>query len=34
MAKQMCMITKHEMKPMQYTEIHALPFKYNVSLRT
>jgi len=22
------------MKPMQYAEIHALPYKYNVSLST
>jgi len=28
------MITKHSMKPMQYVEIHALPYKYNVSLST
>jgi len=34
MAKQMCMITKHSMKPIQYAEIHALPYKYNVALRT
>jgi len=24
------MITKHSMKPMQYAEIHALPYKYIV----
>jgi len=34
MAKQICMITKHEMNPMQYAEIHALPYKYNVPLST
>jgi len=34
MAKQICMITKHSMKPMQYAEIHALPYKYNVPLST
>jgi len=28
------MITKHCMKPMQYAEIHALPYKYNVPLST
>jgi len=28
------MITKHSMKPTQYTEIHALPHKYNVLLST
>jgi len=28
------MITKHLMKPMQYAEIHVLPYKYNVLLRT
>jgi len=28
------MITKHYMKPMQYADIHALPFKYNVPLST
>ena len=28
------MITKYSMKPMQYSEIHALPYKYNVSLST
>jgi len=32
MAKQICMITKHQMKPMQYAEIHALSYKYNVPL--
>jgi len=26
------MITKYSMKPMQYAEIHALPYKYNVPL--
>jgi len=34
MAKQVCMITKHSMKPIQYAEIHALPSKYNVPLHT
>jgi len=34
MAKHICMITKHSMKPMQYAEIHALPYKYNVPLST
>jgi len=34
MAKQICMITKHSMKPMQYAEIHALLYKYNVPLST
>ena len=29
-----CMITKHSVKPIQYAEIHALPYKYNVPLRT
>jgi len=28
------MITKNSMKPMQYVEIHALPYKYNVPLST
>jgi len=28
------MNTKHYMKPMQYAEIHALPYKYNVPLST
>ena len=28
------MITKYSMKPMQYAEIHALPYKYNVPLST
>jgi len=28
------MITKYSMKLMQYAEIHALPYKYNVPLRT
>jgi len=28
------MITKHLMKPMQYAEIHVLPYKYNVLLST
>jgi len=28
------MITKHSVKPIQYAEIHALPYKYNVPLRT
>jgi len=28
------MITKHQMKPMQYVEIHALPYKYNVPKST
>jgi len=32
MAKQICMIDKHSMEPMQYAEIHALPYKYNVCL--
>jgi len=34
MAKKICMIIKHSMKPMQYAEIHALPFKDNVPLST
>jgi len=34
MAKQICMIAKHYMKPMQYAEIDALPYKYNVPLST
>ena len=34
MAKQICTIIKYKMKPMQYAEIHALPYKYNVSLST
>jgi len=28
------MIAKYSMKPMQYAEIHALPYKYNVPLST
>jgi len=28
------MITKYSIKLMQYAEIHALPYKYNVPLRT
>jgi len=28
------MITKYSIKPMQYAEIHALPYKYNVALST
>jgi len=28
------MITKYSMKPTQYAEIHALPYKYNVPLST
>jgi len=28
------MITKYSIKPMQYAEIHALPYKYNVPLST
>jgi len=32
MAKQIYMITKHSMKPMQYAEINALLCKYNVPL--
>jgi len=28
------MITKYSVKPMQYAEIHALPYKYNVPLST
>jgi len=28
------MITKYSMKPMQYAEIHTLPYKYNVPLST
>jgi len=28
------MIIKYSMKPMQYTEIHALPYKCNVPLST
>ena len=28
------MITKYSMQPMQYAEIHALPYKYNVHLST
>jgi len=34
MVKQVCMITKHQMKLMQYAEIHVLPYKYNVPLST
>jgi len=34
MARQICMITKYSMKPIQYAEIHALPYKYNVPLST
>jgi len=34
MAKQIFMITKHSMKPMQHAEMHALSYKYNVPLRT
>jgi len=30
MAKQISIITKHSMQPMQCAEIHALPYKYNV----
>jgi len=32
MAKQICMIAKHYMKPMQYADTDALPYKYNVPL--
>jgi len=32
MAKQICVIAKLSIKPMQYGEIHALPYKYNVPL--
>jgi len=28
------MITIYSIKPMQYAEIHALPFEYNVPLST
>jgi len=28
------MITKYSMKPIQYAEIHALQYKYNVPLST
>jgi len=28
------MITKYLMKPMQYADLHALPYKYNVPLST
>jgi len=28
------MITKYSVKPMQYAEIHVLPYKYNVPLST
>jgi len=28
------MTTKYSMKPMQYAENHALPYKYNVPLST
>jgi len=28
------MIKKYSMKPMQYAETHALPYKYNVPLST
>jgi len=28
------MIIKHSMKPVQYAEIHALLYKYNVPLST
>jgi len=28
------MITKYSMKPVQYAENHALPYKYNVPLST
>jgi len=28
------MITKYSMKPMQYAEIHASTYKYNVPLST
>jgi len=34
MAKQICVNTKHYMKPTQYAEIHALPYKCNVPLST
>jgi len=34
MAKQICMVTKHSMKPMQYAEIYALPYICNVPLST
>jgi len=34
MAKQICMVTKHQMKPIQSAEIHALQYKYNVTLST
>jgi len=34
MAKHICMITKHQMKSMQYAEIHALPYEYNAPLST
>jgi len=34
MAKQISMTTKHYMKPMQYAEINALPYKYNGPLST
>jgi len=34
MAKQIFMITKHSMKPMQYAEIHDFPYKYNVPVST
>jgi len=34
MTKQIFMITKHQMKPMQYAEIHASPYKYNVPVST
>jgi len=34
MAKQICVITKHSMKSMQYAEIHALLYKYKAPLST
>jgi len=30
MAKQICMITKHYIKPTQYAEIYTLPYKYSI----
>jgi len=32
MAKQICVITKYSVKPMQRAEIDALPYKYIVPL--
>jgi len=32
--KRNLMITKYSMKPMQYADLHALPYKYNVPLST